>query len=340
MADYRNCTCIGCKNTFEPDDDIVVCPECGTPYHRDCWNAHGHCINTELHETGGSWQRPKTEEEIKAEAEANAPVPCPNCGSKNDKNNIFCTQCGSSMKRSESLFGDDSAGKGNEEDSWTGRFPGIMGMEKPFDPNEEIDGVTMQEVTDFVGKNTSYYVSRFRFFRDQKKKIAPNFVCMFFPQLWFAYRKMWLFTAIIIIAAFLLSIPGSLISLASQTDTLLATLQPQMAMAGEEFFKGIQEQLLSFAEAVKENYRVLYWTDFVCNYISLAMNIVLFLFGNYIYYRHAVKKIKAVRNDNRSLIDVQSRIRMAGGANVGFVILALLAEFALTSVLSYIIMFV
>ena len=47
-----------------------------------------------------------------------------------------------------------------------------------------------------------------------------------------------------------------------------------------------------------------------------------------------------MRNDNRSLIDVQSRIRMAGGANVGFVILALLAEFALTSVLSYIIMFV
>ena len=86
MADYRNCACIGCKNTFEPDDDIVVCPECGTPYHRDCWNAHGHCINTELHETGGSWQRPKTEAEIKAEAEANAPVPCPNCGSKNDKN--------------------------------------------------------------------------------------------------------------------------------------------------------------------------------------------------------------------------------------------------------------
>ena len=81
-----------------------------------------------------------------------------------------------------------------------------------------------------------------------------------------------------------------------------------------DFFKGIQEQLLSFAETVKENYRVLYWTDFVCNYISLAMNIVLFLFGNYIYYRHAVKKIKAVRNDNRSLIDVQSRIRMAGGA--------------------------
>ncbi len=338
MADYRNCTCIGCKNTFEADDDIVVCPECGTPYHRDCWNAHGHCINTELHETGGSWQRPKTEEEIKAEAEANAPVPCPNCGSKNDRNNIFCTQCGSSMKRSESLFGDDSTG--NEEDSWTGRFPGIMGMENTVNSNEEIDGVKMQDVVDFVGKNTPYYISRFRFFRDQKKKIAPNFVCMVFPQLWFAYRKMWLFTAIIIIAAFLLSIPGSLISLASQTDALLATLQPQMAMAGEEFFKAIQEQLLSFAEAVKENYRVLYWTDFVCNYISMAMNIVLFLFGNYIYYRHAVKKIKAVRNDNRSLIDVQSRIRMAGGANVGFVILALLAEFALTSVLSYIIMFV
>ena len=339
MADYKNCTCIGCKSTFDPDDDIVVCPECGTPYHRDCWNAHGHCINTELHETGASWQRPKTEEELKAEAEANAPGPCPNCGSKNDRKNIFCIHCGSSMKRNDAPFGSYGSDE-DRGDSWSAHIPGFMGMENSSDPNEDMDGVKLQDVSDFVGKNPAYYIPRFRFFRDQKKKIAPNFVCIVFPQLWFAYRKMWLFTAIIIIAAFLLSIPGSLISLASQTDALLATLRPQMALAGEEFFNAIQEQLLSFAETVKANYKFLYWTDFICSYISMAMNILLFLFGNYIYYRHSIKKIKAVRNDNRSLIDVQSRIRMAGGANVGFVILALLAEFALTSVLSYIIMFV
>ena len=37
MADYKGNTCPVCKQKFKEADDIVVCPDCGTPYHRECW---------------------------------------------------------------------------------------------------------------------------------------------------------------------------------------------------------------------------------------------------------------------------------------------------------------
>ena len=33
---FTNEKCPVCNNTFNPDDDIVVCPECGTPTAKKC----------------------------------------------------------------------------------------------------------------------------------------------------------------------------------------------------------------------------------------------------------------------------------------------------------------
>ena len=44
MNDYVGCVCSVCNKPFAAGDDIVVCPECGTPYHRACYQAAGGCI--------------------------------------------------------------------------------------------------------------------------------------------------------------------------------------------------------------------------------------------------------------------------------------------------------
>ena len=334
MADYKNCTCIACRNEFEPDDDIVVCPDCGTPYHRDCWHEHGRCINDELHAKGEAWKNPNAEQEKKDEQSGRVQVICGNCGERNDAGNIICTHCG------RTLESENPGGFRGNQSGWQGGIPHIMNAANEGNPNEDMDGVSLQEVTDFVGKNTAYYIPRFRFFRDQKKKIMPNFVCIIFPELWFAYRKMWLWTLLVLVVSFILNVPNTLISMAYQIDTILASVQPQLIMMGEEMGGFIKDNLLSFAETIDAHYKVLYWVDFVCSYLSLAMHILLFLFGNYLYYRHSIKKIKAVREDKRTLIDLQSRIRMAGGTNIGFIFLALLIEFSLQSIIVYFMMFV
>lgn len=341
MADYKNCTCIACRNEFEPDDDIVVCPDCGTPYHRDCWNAHGHCINTELHETGKAWARPAPGPEESKASSGSALVPCPNCGSKNDESNLFCTRCGSSMRRGEegrAPFGGFSgmfqSSEGGEEGAdWREHIPG-MGTARPdCPPDEELEeGVRMQDAVDFVGKNTLYHIPRFRFFRDQKKKLAPNFVCLLFPEFYYAYRKMWPMAILTLFVTFLLSIPGVLLSLSYQSDLLLAMMQPENG-AAITFYGMDAADITAFAEFVETHYNAISWADSICSYVTLVMHILTFLFSNYLYYRHSLKRIKAVRADQKSLMDVQSRIRMAGGAHFGYVILAFAAETVLTMLL-------
>ena len=36
MIDYTGLECPICGEKFTAQDDIVVCPECGAPYHRAC----------------------------------------------------------------------------------------------------------------------------------------------------------------------------------------------------------------------------------------------------------------------------------------------------------------
>ena len=53
---YKGEKCFYCNEEFNDNDDVVVCPECGTPYHRDCYKQAGSCINHQLHESGESWK--------------------------------------------------------------------------------------------------------------------------------------------------------------------------------------------------------------------------------------------------------------------------------------------
>lgn len=58
--------CAKCGEVFKEDDDIVVCPECGSPHHRECYLADNKCANSEKHAEGYKWQH-KTTEKVKAE---------------------------------------------------------------------------------------------------------------------------------------------------------------------------------------------------------------------------------------------------------------------------------
>ena len=49
MPSYKNEKCPVCNTEFKDGDDIVTCPVCGTPHHRECYNKIGHCINEDKH---------------------------------------------------------------------------------------------------------------------------------------------------------------------------------------------------------------------------------------------------------------------------------------------------
>ncbi len=46
---YISEVCETCGKKFVDGDDVVVCPICGTPHHRSCYEKEGHCVNENKH---------------------------------------------------------------------------------------------------------------------------------------------------------------------------------------------------------------------------------------------------------------------------------------------------
>lgn len=94
MANYTGKKCFSCGEVFKDGDDIVVCPECGTPYHRECYLKEGKCINDALHESGQSWEQ--TQESVESEN-----IRCIRCGFENPPDKLFCEKCGTPLTKND-----------------------------------------------------------------------------------------------------------------------------------------------------------------------------------------------------------------------------------------------
>ena len=93
MNKYSNATCPVCGKPFSENEDIVVCPDCGAPHHRECYQRLGHCALIENHKLGKNWDPPA---EPKTES-GNSSVKCPRCNAENPEDGIFCSSCGARL---------------------------------------------------------------------------------------------------------------------------------------------------------------------------------------------------------------------------------------------------
>lgn len=274
MSNYLGSKCIMCGQDFKENDDIVVCPDCGTPYHRECFIKNGKCVNEKLHETGESWK----EEADTARTDAGYKK-CPYCENVNKPHSIICEHCGAPLV--ESL--NKQMGSASKETASGGAFTqqgasnGAYGSAFAFDPNdkccgmdpeEEFDSVKLKDVADFVGKNQMYYLPFFKRIKDTGQKISINIVSFFFPQFYFANRKVWLWAVISILLTTLFSIP------------YLIYLMVNAGLTGS-FLESINIDSKGFA--------VIYNA---ANFLNFGFQALMLLFSNWIYYRHVIKKVK------------------------------------------------
>lgn len=90
---YTGNICPGCQQPFNDDDDIVVCPECGSPQHRECYGKENKCVNSHLHSDSFMWEG-NVNNEPAFISERPETIPCPNCGYENPKGSPLCKNCG------------------------------------------------------------------------------------------------------------------------------------------------------------------------------------------------------------------------------------------------------
>lgn len=127
---YSNYKCDGCNEVFTADDDIVVCPICATPQHRECYDKNGGCINSHLHSEDFEWKGEKVSVQIASAEPDEKPVEvekdliCPNCHYANPHGSTSCHKCGMKF----TIFGINLAEKAQQEDDF---------IEPPVKPNSK-----------------------------------------------------------------------------------------------------------------------------------------------------------------------------------------------------------
>ncbi len=270
--------CVVCKKELDINDDVVVCPECGAPHHRDCWAAEGHCHYREAHGTDLEWhpreapqeQVPPPEEPPAATAKNAHAVfvvngvtmaKCPHCGKtvSCEPQEFSCPHCGQPINGVPNLF------------SGTAPLHG-----QPVDSGEPIDGIEAGKFARVVLQKAEYYLPRFRRLKKQGGSVVSwNWAAFLLAPYWLAFRKCYLwsvFAAFFDLLWFVLMTPMSL-QIASMSGNPTSYMQIL-----EQFVNNPPSQaaLLLGQLAV----------------MVLAIRAILFgLFGNYIYKKECMKRI-------------------------------------------------
>ena len=284
MGKYTGCQCIVCQKLFEDTDDIVVCPECGTPYHRSCWESKGRCINTTLHSVGGSWQVIQDERRTHLGGKT-----CPKCGFVNMPNIERCTVCNTPLTEREEPT----------EENQKIKIPLPDGQQMVLDisdpccglnPNEPMEEETLGDVANFVKTNTLYYIPLFRRFRDTGRKVSLNFSCVIFPYLYFAYRKMWAMAILSGVINIICNLPALMLRMLS--DLTSKSFMQSIQQAYGKNVVSVFEGLTTFLQA---NRTLLENLNVPMYLIGIGVQMLFCLFGNYLYYRFALKSVGKIR---------------------------------------------
>ena len=206
---YENQICPVCGKPLAKGEDIVVCPVCATPQHRECWMKNGRCANEDLHASGYVWQRSEGNfGQTSAPEESNDSKICPSCGSENPPDALHCGNCGMLFGSADGVDSDGKkrcayCGKENDGDAIHCKYCGApFGAQATFfdaapymngsgiSPDEKIGENTASDLAIFVQASARRYLPKFKRFA-KGKKLSFNFAAFFFAPYWYFFRKLY-----------------------------------------------------------------------------------------------------------------------------------------------------
>ena len=186
----------------------------------------------------------------------------------------------------------------NENDNIQEPFSGLFDDEfaevKPylgFDPDEDLGGATVKEVSDFVKTNTIYYLPVFKKMKDLGSKLSFNVTCLF-PSLFFANRKMWGWAMLAVFLSIIFAIPEALIYLADSGTLLEET---------------------SLYHFVEDNTATLEKLSIICSAADFFVRLLFCFFGNRIYFKYIVRSLKRVKTAGGNFM--AQKLASMGGIN-------------------------
>lgn len=298
MSRYSGKKCVICDNTFTDNDDIVVCPDCGTPYHRNCYEAAGRCVADGLHASGTSWHS--------FQVESGNIIVCKRCNHENSPMAIFCEKCGMPTRMADDVNMQQPQMNNPQmnpqsqmpQNPYVFLFDEYCGLS----PEEEFDGVKLKEIAEFIGPNKRYFLPIFKNMKERHKKFSVNLPAALFPHYYFAYRKMYLPMILAVLSYAILEIQVQFEYL-KDTSTLIHSILSQ--------YPALLEKLTAFA-----NSQLWITLSNVLFLVCAAASFIFAFFSNWIYYKHCIRKIKKLKEKNGASSDLKSKLAKYGGTTV------------------------
>ena len=208
---YQGVCCPVCGKPFQEGDDIVVCPECGAPHHRECYKSLGHCaLQDELHQEGLSWQNPNDQrpqhqaQRDGVQPDQNGNIICPNCGLFCHEEDQFCPNCRFPLHQAP------RADRPVVENPFEGEEVSDTGFADMFEAiyaDDELDGIPAKDFIFIVRQNYIYFLRVFKIFSQRAKAKIFNWSSFLFGFLYFFYRKMYKIGSILLGIYLLTNIP-------------------------------------------------------------------------------------------------------------------------------------
>ena len=310
---YEGLQCPVCKKPFTDSNNIVVCPECGLPHHRDCWNSIGQCAAGDKHGTNEQWSREKaraasTKGHVPPQGEPKNDQVCPHCFTRNSEYSEFCNHCGRHLKAT------DWHSEPPTDESSVGQYMPFRTTQvnpENYSAAERIGDYSAADLAAMVGNNTRYYMPRFRSIA-QGGSGGWNFCAFLFGPYWLLIRKIYW--------------PGILLFI-MQTVLSIATV-----ILYQPFFSAVTEQeMITSAQQIMTD--PFFAPVAVLTLILFAIRILLAFRGNQYYKLMCEKKIRSAREKTKDISSAE--LSSIGGISVGISVLFYFISYVITEVITF-----
>lgn len=258
MSRFTNKLCPVCRDRFAENADVVVCPECGTPHHRACYIKLGTCAVSGHHAKGFVWNGYLPDEQ--------ADRPSASAEKQQSANEHHATYPNNGTSAFPEIEGFDDQSFPNP---YAEAYKRIRDMTS--DETRGDDGVSSKELCHFAGKSVVHYAQAFSAFRVgimrqgqiRPVKIFFNLCSGLFMPIHQFYRRMDLLAIGIMLFNALILVPDILLIYYPESVTAITPVLEMLSLLG--------------------------------SVAGLALTVLMCIFGDYLYYRFCVRRIKKIR---------------------------------------------
>lgn len=333
---FNGMQCVSCKNTFTENDDVVVCPTCGSPHHRDCWLNEGKCANSALHEEGFVWKMPEENSE-KPEEKKEAPeitetefrfkngekaILCPYCSTVNYGNDAFCMKCRRPFVQTDSFAPNNGEPEQYQMNNDTLFFYQSLGGLRP---ETEIDGIPVLEYADYIGeKKSGRYIRKFATMDRYSRKASFSICAFLFGPIWYFYRKLFKEGVVYLLISLILTGVYAWGSYNEPTKLMyeeLGTCFPAI-MSGEMSLEEYNEYITELEEKyskyeLSKTDKIKTAVANISYMLNLGVMLAFALAADYFYQRKIKKEILQTRTECQDMFTYRQALRLKGSVSVG-----------------------